>query len=96
MTHNNEEPSAASAGSLSWIPVEERMPKRGDRVLVAHRRYEWSNSSHRYRKLRGLGVEPASYLIKGHKGLQFVISGGDIVDEPIAWMPFPAPPKDSR
>ena len=90
------EPSGASGGSLAWIPVTERMPKRGDRVLVARRRFEWSNSSHKYRKLKRLAVEPASYLIKGHKGLRFVLSGGDIVDEPVAWMPLPAPPTDAK
>lgn len=76
-----------------WISVEKRLPERGDRVLVARRRYEWSNRSHKYCKLKRLGVEPASYLIKGHKGLQFVLSCGDIIDEPVAWMPLPEPPE---
>ena len=76
-----------------WIPVGERLPKRGDRVLVAHRRYDWSNSSHKYRKLKRLGVRPATYLIKGHTGLQFCVSGGDVVGEPVAWMPLPEPPE---
>ena len=76
-----------------WISVEKGLPKRGDRVLVAHRRYDWSNSSHKYRKLKRLGVRPATYLIKGHTGLQFCVSGGDVVGEPVAWMPMPEPPE---
>ena len=76
-----------------WVPVEERLPKRGDQVLVAHRRYEWSNSSHKYRKLKRLGVRPATYLLKGHAGLKFCCPGGDVVQEPVAWMPLPEPPE---
>lgn len=79
-----------------WIDVKKRLPKRGDKVLVAYRRYQWSNSSHSYRKLKPLGVLAASYWLKGHSGLQFCLSGGDVVQEPVAWMPFPEPPPDRR
>ena len=90
------EPTGASGGSLAWIPVTERMPRRGDHVLVAHRQYEWCNSRHRYIKLKTLGVGPARYWLKGHRGLQFCLSDGDVVQDAVAWMPFPEPPKDSK
>ena len=76
-----------------WINVENRLPKRGDRVIVAHRRYEWSNTRHKYYRLKTLGVRPATYWLKGHKGLQFCCSDGDTVKEPVAWMPMPEPPE---
>ena len=75
-----------------WISVEKGLPKRGEQVIVAHRRYEWSNDRHKYYKLKRLGVRPATYLIKGHTGLQFCVSGGDVVGESVAWMPMPEPP----
>ena len=76
-----------------WISIETSLPRRGDQVLVAHRQYEWSNSRHNRRRINTLGVRPATYLIKGHKGLQFCVSGGDVLGEPIAWMPLPEPPE---
>jgi hypothetical protein len=75
-----------------WISIEKRLPKRGERVIVAHRRYEWSNARHKHYRLKTLGVRPATYWLKGHMGLQFCCSDGDVVKEPVAWMPFPEPP----
>lgn len=34
MTQDNEEPSAASAGSLAWISVTERLPDQYEIVMV--------------------------------------------------------------
>jgi hypothetical protein len=78
-----------------WTLASDKLPERGERVLVAYRRYEWSNSSHKYRKLKRLGVRPATYWLKGHMGLQFCLPDGDVVQEPVAWMPFPEPPSDA-
>lgn len=77
-----------------WISVEKRLPERREQVIVAYRRYEWSNTSHRNRKLKRLGVRSATYLLKGHDGLKFCVPGGDVVQEPVAWMPMPEPPAE--
>ena len=34
MTQEHEEPTGASGGSLAWIPVTERLPEEGERVLA--------------------------------------------------------------
>jgi hypothetical protein len=80
---------------MQWISVDKKLPNRGERVIVAHREYEWSNTSRSRRRLKRLGVRPATYWIKGHMGLQFCCLGGDVVKEPVAWMPFPEPPTDA-
>jgi hypothetical protein len=77
----------------AWIPVEERLPERGEQVIVAYRQYEWSNASHRHYRLKRLGVRPATYLLKGHMGLQFCRSDGGVFKEPVAWMRLPHPPE---
>ena len=77
----------------AWIPVEERLPERGERVIVAHRQYEWSNARHKMTRLKRLGVKSATYWLKGHMGLQFCCSDGGVVKEPVAWMRLPHPPE---
>ncbi len=81
---------------MRWIKIHKKLPKRGDRVIVAHRQYEWSNTSPRRYRLKRLGVRPATYWLKGYMGLQFCCSDGDVVKEPVAWMPFPEPPTDGE
>jgi hypothetical protein len=82
--------------AVRWTSVDKKLPKRGERVIVAHRQYEWSNTSHRRYRLKRLGVRPATYWLKGHMGLQFCCSDGDVVKEPVAWMPFPEPPTEDK
>ena len=89
----NDEKRCVGDMSGAWIPVAERLPERGERVIVAHRQYKWSNARHKMTRLKRLGVRPATYWLKGHTGLQFCCSDGDVVKEPVAWMPLPSPPE---
>lgn len=79
-----------------WIDIGTRLPEWGELVLVAHRRYEWSNSSHKYRKLKRLGVRPATYWQEDANGPLFTYGNGDVVENPVSWMPLPAPPTDAK
>ena len=79
-----------------WIGIGDRLPKWGELVLVAHKQYEWSNTSHRYRKLKRLGVQPATYWQEDEAGPRFTLPDGDVVGDPVAWMPLPAPPTDAK
>jgi hypothetical protein len=76
-----------------WISIEKRLPKWGESVIVAYRGYGWSNKTHKYRKLRKLGVTPAVYWGDDWPhGPRFTHGPNDVVDEPVAWMPMPEPP----
>jgi hypothetical protein len=81
------------AGMASkWISVEKSLPKWGETVIVAHRRYSWSNARHKYSRLKKLGVVAATFWVEDDKGPHFN-SGDDRVDKPVAWMPLPEPPE---
>ncbi len=77
-----------------WISIEKRLPKRGERVIVAHRRYEWSNARHKYYRLKRLGVRSAVYWYEDENGPRFSDGQDSVVDEPVAWMPLPEPPTE--
>jgi hypothetical protein len=76
-----------------WISVDKRLPKWGQQVLVAHRRYNWSNARHKYSRLKKLGVTPATFWVEDENGPRFT-QGDNVVKEPVAWMPLPDPPTD--
>jgi hypothetical protein len=80
---------------MKWISVIKKLPKWGERVLVAHRRYDWSNARHKWTRLKRLGVKPATFWMQDENGPRFT-DGEDVVAEPVAWMPLPAPPTDSK
>jgi hypothetical protein len=81
--------------SGGWISVLTKLPKWGEQVIVAHRRYSWSNARHRYTRLKKLGVRPATFWVKDGNGPRFT-DGDDFVSDPVAWMPLPAPPSDEQ
>jgi hypothetical protein len=77
-----------------WIAVAKKLPKWGHGVIVAYRRYKWSNRTHKYRKLNKLGVSAATYWGDNWpNGPRFASGQDDIVNEPVAWMPMPEPPE---
>lgn len=78
--------------AAKWIKVEKRLPKRGEQVIVAYRQYDWSNSLHKYRKLKGLGVVAATYWREDENGPRFCYGHNGVVGEPVAWMRMPDPP----
>jgi hypothetical protein len=82
-----------SVAMAKWIRIEERLPSRGESVIVAHRQQEWSNSRHRYYKLKRLGVRPATYWYEDEGGPRFFDGPDSVVDDPVAWMPLPEPPE---
>jgi hypothetical protein len=79
---------------MKWISVEEQLPEWGETVIVAHRRYSWSNAKHKYTKMKILGVTPATFWRQDENGPRFT-KGEDVVAEPVSWMPLPSPPKET-
>jgi hypothetical protein len=79
-----------------WISVEKSLPKWGEQVIVAYRRYNWSNARHKYTRLKKLGVKPATFWVEDENGPYFSCGQDDNVDEPVAWMPLPEPPTSGR
>lgn len=76
-----------------WTPISKRLPKWGESVIVAYRRYDWSNKTHKYRRLKKLGVTPAVYWGDDWPhGPHFTDGPDHVVGEPVAWMPMPEPP----
>ena len=103
MPPDDATPSAASAGSLAWIPVSTAAPTVEPQgltatVLVAHVVYDhvWGGDSLRRVRTNRLGVEPASYLGTDRGGAFFksMVNGRRL--EAKAWMPLPAPPTDAK
>jgi hypothetical protein len=81
------------AGMASkWISVEKSLPKWGETVIVAHRRYSWSNARHKYTRLKKPGVTPATFWVEDEDGPRFT-DGDHVVEEPTHWMPLPEPPE---
>jgi len=76
-----------------WISVDKQLPKWGEAVIVAHRRYSWSNARHKYTRLKKLGVTAATFWEEDRVGPHFSFGQDDRVAEPVAWMPLPAPPE---
>ena len=81
---------------MKWISVSEKLPKWGELVIVCHRRYSWSNATHSYRRCKKLGVTTATYWVEDENGPRFAEGENHIVDDPVAWMPLPAPPTDIK
>jgi hypothetical protein len=81
---------------MRWISVSKQLPEWGETVIVAHRRYSWSNARHRYTKMKTLGVTPATFWVEDSNGPNFSRGKDDRVSEPVAWMPLPSPPSDSK
>ena len=81
---------------MKWISVTKKLPKWGEFVLVAHRRYSWSNATHSYRRCKKLGVTAATFWVEDEDGPRFTEDQDDVVAEPVAWMPLPAPPTDCK
>jgi hypothetical protein len=78
-----------------WTPISKRLPKWGESVIVAYRRHDWSNKTHKYRRLKKLGVKPAVYWGDDWPaGPHFTSGRDDVVEEPVAWMPLPEPPTE--
>ena len=82
--------------SGGWISVTKKLPKWGESVIVAHRRYSWSNVTHSYRRCKKLGVTASTYWGEFENGPHFTKGHNDVVQEPVAWMPLPAPPSDGK
>jgi hypothetical protein len=78
----------------NWISVDKKLPKWGECVLVAYRRYNWSNAKHKYTRCKKLGVTPATFWTAREDGPYFTKGHNDSVQEPIAWMPLPEPPSE--
>jgi hypothetical protein len=76
---------------MKWIKVDKKLPKWGQRVIVAHRRYERLFASGKWTRLKKLGVRPATFWVEDENGPRFT-DGDDVVADPVAWMPLPAPP----
>ena len=77
--------SAASLGSPEWIPVKGRLPKWGQRVIVAYERHHAQHSD-------PLHVDCETFwndLRGGWSGCDSMAGG-----RPIYWMPLPEPPTD--
>jgi hypothetical protein len=87
-----DEPGTMAGMASKWISVDKRLPKWGQQVLVAHRRYNWSNARHKCTRLKKLGVTPATFWVEDEDGPRFT-EGDDVVEEPVAWMPLPEPPE---
>jgi hypothetical protein len=81
---------------MKWIRVEKQLPGWGETVIVAHRRYSWSNARHRYTKMKTLGVRPATFWTEDEHGPNFSCGQDDRVDAPVAWMPLPEPPQERK
>jgi hypothetical protein len=81
--------------TVKWISVKKQLPEWGEQVIVAHRRYDWSNARHKWTRLKRLGVKPATFWRQDENGPRFT-DGEDVVAEPVAWMPLPAPPSDGK
>jgi hypothetical protein len=82
------------AGMASkWIGVSKKLPRRGDEVIVASRQYSWSNALQKYRRLKTLKVESATYWGQEDDGPHFSSWPNEPIDEPVAWMPLPEPPE---
>ena len=79
---------------MKWISVEKQLPKWGSPVIVAHRRYRRSSSG-RWARLKKLGVTAATFWFEDLDGPRFT-NGYDVVADPVAWMPLPAPPETSK
>lgn len=74
--------------SRRWIKTSTSLPDWGDEVIVAHVVYDWSNARHKYIRNRNLGVTHAIHWNDG-----CFTNGGHVVEEVVAWMPLPEPPK---
>jgi hypothetical protein len=77
---------------MEWISIHEKLPKWGEFVIVAHRRYSWSNATHSYRRCKKLKVTAATYWGKNENGPHFTKGQNDAVQGMVAWMPLPEPP----
>ena len=80
MTHDNEEPSAASAGSLAWIPVTERLPTNGQRVIAFFPD-----------EIESVGEA----TFRNNEENRWLTEHGSWF-EATHWMPLPAPPTDAK
>jgi len=82
---DTEEPSAASTGSLAWIPVTERLPRPGQQVLAAIPPRVWNEENQAI-------IETLDYEQKG-----FYSWKDDEWPKGVThWMPLPAPPTDAK
>jgi hypothetical protein len=78
---------------MKWVSVSKKLPRWGEQVIVAGRRYSWSNVTHSYRKCKKLGVTIATYWREDDRGPRFTEGQNHVVQEPVAWMPLPEPPE---
>jgi hypothetical protein len=72
-----------------WVSVDEDLPRWCQQVIVAHVAYEWSNRTHKCRRRKKLGVKVATHWSDGR-----FTQGDHVVEEVVAWMPLPEPPKE--
>jgi hypothetical protein len=81
MTHDTEEPSAASAGSLAWISVRDRLPNE-NRVLIFCPLLEPDETVAATRYKSGLWICDDGQMLGA--------------GEPTHWMNLPEPPTDAK